>query len=219
MRKLHWTHNWKARENLCVADGKGKELERGLSGSTKREIKQLHLTTLMDTLHLHNVVLEPQHQKYKGRVLLRGDIVDDDSGVYAVFTEHASSASPWTSVKLMDVVARFPGWRTSRPCCINIHWGEHGGCFRLLTNSKVCMAACVDTSSTRHNVTLLVRLRRPCGTSGNNCTDNRLQASCGKDNRRSFSWNFEWQQVLNWGMCLSVHRNQGLFFSLYVNDI
>ena len=109
MRKLQWIQNWKARENPCVADGRGKELERGLSGSTKGEIKQVFLTTLMDTLHLHNVVLEPQHQKYKGRVLLRGDIVDDDSGVYAVFTEQGSSGSQLTSVKLMDVVARFLG--------------------------------------------------------------------------------------------------------------
>ena len=31
--------------------------------------------------------LEAKHQKYKGRVVLRGDIVKDDSGSCAVFTE------------------------------------------------------------------------------------------------------------------------------------
>ena len=40
-----------------------------------------------------------QHQKYKGRVVLRGDIVKDDSGSYAVFTEHGSSASQIDSGK------------------------------------------------------------------------------------------------------------------------
>ena len=43
----------------------------------------------MDICHLKkNEELEPKLQKYKGRVLLRGDIVKDDSGAYAVFTEN-----------------------------------------------------------------------------------------------------------------------------------
>ena len=33
---------------------------------------------------LKNAELEAKDQKYKGRVLLRGDIVKDDSGSYAV---------------------------------------------------------------------------------------------------------------------------------------
>ena len=40
-----------------------------------------------------------KHQKYKGRVVLRGDIVKDDSGFYAVFTEQCSSASQMTAAK------------------------------------------------------------------------------------------------------------------------
>ena len=39
----------------------------------------------MDICHLKNAELEAKHQKYKGRVVLRGDIVKDDSGSYAVF--------------------------------------------------------------------------------------------------------------------------------------
>ena len=46
----------------------------------------------MDLCHIKNSELEPQFQKYKGRVVLRGDIVKDDSGSYAVFTEQGSSA-------------------------------------------------------------------------------------------------------------------------------
>ena len=42
---------------------------------------------LMDICHLKNAELEPKHQTYKCRVVLRGDIVQDDSGAYAVFTE------------------------------------------------------------------------------------------------------------------------------------
>ena len=47
--------------------------------------------------------------KYKGRVVLRGDIVKDDSGSDAVFTEQGSSASQMTAAKVMDIVSRLPG--------------------------------------------------------------------------------------------------------------
>ena len=41
--------------------------------------------------------------------MLRGDIVKDDSGATAVFTEQGSSASQMTAAKVMDVIARLPG--------------------------------------------------------------------------------------------------------------
>ena len=52
---------------------------------------KVHFASLMDICHLKNAELEAKHQKYKGRVVLRGDIVKDDSGSYAVFTEQGSS--------------------------------------------------------------------------------------------------------------------------------
>ena len=65
--------------------------------------------TLMDLCHLKNSELEPQYQKYKGRVVLGCDIVKDDSGSYAVFTEQGSSASQMTAAKVMDIMSRLPG--------------------------------------------------------------------------------------------------------------
>ena len=38
----------------------------------------VHFAALMDLCHLENSELEPQFQKYQGRVVLRGDIVKDD---------------------------------------------------------------------------------------------------------------------------------------------
>ena len=63
----------------------------------------------MDICHLKNAELEAKHQKYKGRVVLRGDIVKDDSGSYGVFTEQGSSASQMTAAKIMDIISRLPG--------------------------------------------------------------------------------------------------------------
>ena len=68
-----------------------------------------HFASLMDLCHLENSELEPQYQKYKGRVVLRGDVVKDDSVSYAVFTEQGSSASQMTAAKVMDIISRLPG--------------------------------------------------------------------------------------------------------------
>ena len=76
--------------------------EAGTSGAT------VHFASLMDICHLKNAELEAKHQTYKGRVVLRGDIVKDDSGAYAVFTEQGSSASQMTAAKIMDIISRLP---------------------------------------------------------------------------------------------------------------
>ena len=69
----------------------------------------VHFASLMDICHLKNAQLEAKHQKYKGRVVLRGDIVKDDSGSYAVFTDQGPSASQMTAAKVMDIISRLPG--------------------------------------------------------------------------------------------------------------
>ena len=45
----------------------------------------------------------------KGRVVLRGDVVKDDSGAYAIFNEQGSSASQMTAAKVMYIISRLPG--------------------------------------------------------------------------------------------------------------
>ena len=69
------------------------------------------ILSLMDLCcHLKNSELEPQFQKFKGRVVLRGDIVKYDSGSYPVFTEQGSlSASQMTAAKITDIISRMPG--------------------------------------------------------------------------------------------------------------
>ena len=64
---------------------------------------KVHFASLTDRCHVKNAELEAKHQKYKGRVVLRGDIVKDDSGSYAVFTEQGSSASQMTAAKVMNI--------------------------------------------------------------------------------------------------------------------
>ena len=70
------------------------------------KVEKIHFASLMDLCHLKNLELEPKFQKYKGRVVLRGDTVKDDSGSYAVFTEQGSSASQMSAAKVMDIISR-----------------------------------------------------------------------------------------------------------------
>ena len=75
----------------------------------RNEGRKIHFASLMNICHLKNSELEPQYQKYKDRVALRGDIVKDGTRSYAVFTEQGSSASQMTAAKVMDIISRLPG--------------------------------------------------------------------------------------------------------------
>ena len=109
----------------------------------------VHFASLMDICHLMNAELETKHQKYRGRVVLRGDIVKDDSGSYAVFTEQGSSASQMTAANSHGYhiqtarVRRTSSWRS-----ICLYPGKNGGCSQIIENSKIGMPRQLDSSTT-----------------------------------------------------------------------
>ena len=90
--------------NLTKVRSKQEVIDEAMTKGAK-----VHFASLMDRCHLKNAELETKHQKYKGRVVLLGDIVKDDSGSYAVFTEQGSSASQMTAAKVMENISRLPG--------------------------------------------------------------------------------------------------------------
>ena len=63
----------------------------------------------MDVCAFKNSELEQPFRKFKGRVILRGDVVKDDSGFDAVLTEQGSSASQMTATNVMDIISKRPG--------------------------------------------------------------------------------------------------------------
>ena len=90
----------------------------------------------MDVCHLKNAESEAKHQKYKGRVVLRGDIVKDDSGSYAVFTEQGSSASQMTAAKIMEIISRLPGCAGQAAAVSALYRSKNGRCSKIIENSK-----------------------------------------------------------------------------------
>ena len=93
---------WKKFETIPAWNLEKVKSKKEVILEAQRDKKKVHFATLMDIGHLKNAELEPKLQKYKGRVVLRGDIVKDDSGAFAVFTEQGSSASQMTAAKIMD---------------------------------------------------------------------------------------------------------------------
>ena len=61
------------------------------------------MKTLIDVCHL-----KKQFQECKGRVVLRGDVVKDDSSSCAIFTEQGSSASHMLAANVLNVMSRLP---------------------------------------------------------------------------------------------------------------
>ena len=102
----------------------------------------------MDTCHQKNDELEAKHQKYNGRVVLRGDIVIDNSGSYAVFTEQGSSASQMTAAKLEDIISRLPGYdgQAARRS-ISLYPSKNGRCSQTIQNFKVGVFRHLDSST------------------------------------------------------------------------
>ena len=77
----------------------------------KKAGKTVHFGTLMELCHEKHAELNlpPERNIFKGRIVFRGDIVKDEQGYYAVFSEQGTSSSHIAATKFMDALARFPG--------------------------------------------------------------------------------------------------------------
>ena len=108
-QRQQWTRNGTKFEKISAWNLTKVRTKKEVIDEARTKGAKIHFASLMDICHLKNAELEAKHQKYKGRVVLRGDIVKDDSGSYAVFTEQGSSASQMTAAKVMDIISRLPG--------------------------------------------------------------------------------------------------------------
>ena len=121
----------------------------------------VHFASLMEICHLKNAELEAKHQKYEGRVVLRGDTVKDDSGSYAVFTEQGSSASQMTAAKIMDFISRLPGCDGQAADAVSANTQvKMEDAHKLLKISKIRISRHMDTSTTTQMAFIMVQYGR-----------------------------------------------------------
>ena len=177
------------------------------------------LMSLMDICHLKNDELETKHQKYKGRVVLRGDIVKEDSGSCAVFTEQGSSASQMTAAKIMDIISRLP-------CCD----GQAADAVSAFTQVKMEDAHKLLKIPKSECPDIWIRLPRhkwpkswssvedPVVPLERNLYGHPLAGLLWRRQFEKILLKYGWEKVSNWE-CLFIHREKGLFFSVYVDDI
>ena len=86
---------WENLEQILAWDLTQVRSESEVIDEARTKSIKVHFASLMDIFHLKKAELEAKHQKYKGRVVLRGDIVKDNSGSYAVFTEQDHQHLKW----------------------------------------------------------------------------------------------------------------------------
>ena len=126
----------------------------------------VHFASLMDLCHLKNAQLEIKHQQYKSRVVLRGDIVKEDSGSYAVFTEQGSSASQMTAAKIMDIISRLLGRAGQAADAVfaftQVKVEEAP---KFFENSQIGMSRHMDSATTTQMAKIMVQYGRPCRSS------------------------------------------------------
>ena len=75
--------------------------KRGVQKRSWDEKITIHFGSLRPLCHQKNAEQAEEYRSYKGRVIFRGDIVKDEDGAYAVFTEQGTSASHSASTKII----------------------------------------------------------------------------------------------------------------------
>ena len=170
---------------------------------------KVHFASLMDICHLKNAELETKHQKYKGRVVLRGDIVKDDSGSYAVFTEQGSSASQMTAAKVMDIISRLPGCDGQAADAVSAYTQvKMEDAHKLL---KIPKSECPDIwiRLPQHKLPKSwSSMEVPVVPLERNLYGHPLAGLlCGNGNLRDTLLQHGWEKVSNWE-CLFVHREK-----------
>ena len=97
--------NWRKirRGNLTKVRSKKEVIDEARTKGAK-----VHFASLMDICHLKNAELEAKHQKYKGRVVLRGDIVK--RWFWFVCSVH------WTRIISISNDSRKKSWISSPDC-------------------------------------------------------------------------------------------------------
>ena len=113
---------------------------------------KVHFAALMDICHLKNAELEAEHPKIERSSCTR-DIVKDDSGSYAVFTEQGSSGSQMTAAKIMDIISRFPGCNGQAADAVSAYTQvKNRRCSKITENSQIGMFRHLDSSTTTQMV-------------------------------------------------------------------
>ena len=96
--------------DVTKVESKGVVMQRARDyNATHKTKKEVHFGSIKALCHIKNFERAKIEWQYKGRIVFRGDLVKDETGYKAVFTEQSTCASYMTGTKFLDIIARFPG--------------------------------------------------------------------------------------------------------------
>ena len=180
----------------------------------RKKGRKVHFTSLMDLCHLKNSELEPQFHKYKGRVILRGDNVKDDSGSYAVFTEQGSSASHMTAAKVVDIVSR-PLQQMQYPLRPRSKWKVHRRCWKFQSQNAQIFGYVYQNTNGQN---LWSSMEDPHVLLERNLYGHPLAGQWKRQFGKVLS-EHGWEKVPNWECSFVTEKKRRLFLSVYVDEI
>ena len=143
-------------------------------------------------------------QKFISPHVLRGDIVKDDSGSHAVFTEQGSSASQMTAAKVMDIISRLPGCDGEAADAVSAFTQvKMEDAHKIIENSKIGVSRHFDTSTTTQLAKILVQYGTNQSFLLNEiCMVIHSQDHCGKGNSRKLCWSTDGKKFHIGNACL-----------------
>ena len=134
-------------------------------------------------------------------------------------TEHGSSASQLAAAKVMDVIARLPDCDGQAADAVSAYTQvKIGGCSQIARNSKIRMSSRMDTSSTTQMTKIMGRIEDPVVLLERNFNGHQFAGLLWERQFEEALLELGSEKVPNW-KCIIAHRKQGLFLSVYVDDI
>ena len=143
----------------------------------------------------------------------------DDSGSHAVFTEQGSSASQMTAARVMDIISGLPGCAGQAADAVSAYTQvKMEDAPKLLKNPK---SECPDIGFVYHDMNGQNHgssMEDPVVLLERNLYGHPLAGLLWERQFEKILLKYGWEKVSNWE-CLFVHRENGLFLSVYVDDI
>ena len=119
----------------------------------------VHFASLMDICHLKNAELETKHQKYKGRVVLRGDIVKfrflrsiHGTKIFSISNDTRQDHGYHLQIAGLR-------WTSSRRN-IGLYPSNKGRCSQIIENSQIGVSRHLDSSTTTQMAKIMVQYGR-----------------------------------------------------------
>ena len=147
----------------------------------------------------------------------------DDSGSYAVFTEQGSSASQMTAATIMDIISRLPGCDGQSADAVSaytqVKMKDAHKLLKFQNRSVQTFGFVYHDTNPRHKwPKSWSSMEDPVVPLERNLYGHPLAGLLWERQFEKILSKHGWDKIPNWE-CLFVHREKGLFLSVYVDDI